>query len=29
MRWKEALKGMAPYTPGRSIEEVKEIYGLR
>ena len=28
MRWREALKDLAPYTPGRSIEEVKEIYGL-
>ena len=28
MRWREALIGMASYTPGRSIEEVKEIYGL-
>lgn len=28
MRWREALKGMTPYTPGRSIEEVKELYGL-
>ena len=28
MRWRKALKGMSPYTPGRSIEEVKELYGL-
>lgn len=28
MRWREALKEMTPYTPGRSIEEVKELYGL-
>lgn len=28
MRWRTALKGMAPYTPGKSIEEVKELYGL-
>ena len=28
MRWRTALKGMKPYTPGKSIEEVKELYGL-
>lgn len=28
MRWRKALEGMTPYTPGRSIEEVKELYGL-
>lgn len=28
MRWREALKGMTPYVPGKSIEEVKELYGL-
>ena len=28
MRWKKALIGMTPYKPGKSIEEVKEIYGL-
>lgn len=28
MRWRKALKGMAPYTPGKSIDEVKELYGL-
>ena len=24
MNWKQALEGMTPYKPGRSIEEVKE-----
>ncbi|QUW22115.1 histidinol-phosphate transaminase [Sporosarcina sp. Marseille-Q4063] len=28
MHWRKALKDMKPYTPGKSIEEVKEIYGL-
>jgi len=28
MRWRSALKGMKPYTPGKSIDEVKELYGL-
>jgi histidinol-phosphate aminotransferase len=29
MRWKQVLKGMKPYKPGRSIEEVKSQYGLK
>lgn len=29
MKWKEALKEMKPYKPGRSIEEVKELYNLK
>lgn len=28
MNWKPALAGMAPYKPGRSIEDVKNAYGL-
>lgn len=28
MRWKTVLKDMKPYTPGKSIEEVKETYQL-
>lgn len=28
MRWKHVLKEMKPYTPGKSIEEVKEAYQL-
>lgn len=28
MRWKKVLKGMTPYKPGRSIEEVKSFYNL-
>ncbi|AOV08062.1 histidinol-phosphate transaminase [Sporosarcina ureilytica] len=28
MRWRRVLKEMAPYTPGKSIEEVKAMYGL-
>ncbi|WP_339249998.1 histidinol-phosphate transaminase [Sporosarcina sp. FSL W8-0480] len=29
MKWKEALKEMEPYKPGRSIEEVKDLYKLK
>lgn len=29
MQWREALKDMKPYTPGKSIEEVKKMYGLK
>ncbi len=29
MQWRKALKDMKPYTPGKSIEEVKEMYGLK
>jgi histidinol-phosphate aminotransferase len=29
MHWRKALKDMKPYTPGKSIEEVKEMYGLK
>ncbi|MFJ7933453.1 histidinol-phosphate transaminase [Sporosarcina sp. NPDC096371] len=29
MNWKHALKGMTPYKPGRSIEEVIRLYGLK
>ncbi len=28
MRWKAVLEGMTPYKPGKSIEEVKELYNL-
>lgn len=28
MRWKNVLQEMKPYTPGKSIEEVKAAYGL-
>ena len=28
MRWRKALKDMKAYTPGRSIKEVKALYGL-
>lgn len=28
MKWKSVLKEMVPYTPGMSIEEVKEAYNL-
>ena len=28
MNWKKVLERMKPYKPGRSIEEVKRIYGL-
>ena len=28
MHWKKALDSMQPYKPGRSIEEVKRMYGL-
>ncbi|WP_036659712.1 histidinol-phosphate transaminase [Paenisporosarcina sp. HGH0030] len=28
MKWKNQLTGMKPYQPGRSIDEVKKIYGL-
>ena len=29
MQWRKALKEMKPYTPGKSIEEVKKMYGLK
>ena len=29
MNWKKALDGMTPYKPGRSIEEVTRLYGLK
>lgn len=29
MNWKKALDGMTPYKPGRSIEEVTSLYGLK
>lgn len=29
MNWKQALEGMTPYKPGRSIEEVTRLYGLK
>lgn len=29
MRWRKALKDMKAYTPGKSIKEVKELYGLK
>ncbi|MDN4608732.1 histidinol-phosphate transaminase [Sporosarcina highlanderae] len=29
MKWKEALNEMNPYKPGRSIEEVKDLYSLK
>ncbi|WP_203246467.1 histidinol-phosphate transaminase [Sporosarcina beigongshangi] len=29
MNWKPALEGMNPYKPGRSIEEVTRLYGLK
>ncbi|MCZ8535783.1 histidinol-phosphate transaminase [Paenisporosarcina quisquiliarum] len=28
MKWKNQLTGMKPYQPGRSIDEVKKMYGL-
>lgn len=28
MRWKSVLEGMNPYKPGKSVEEVKELYNL-
>jgi len=28
MKWKDQLKGMAPYQPGKSEEEVKRMFGL-
>ncbi|HJF33291.1 MAG TPA: histidinol-phosphate transaminase [Sporosarcina psychrophila] len=29
MNWKKALDGITPYKPGRSIEEVTRMYGLK
>ena len=29
MNWKNSLSGMTPYKPGRSIEEVSHLYGLK
>lgn len=29
MNWKPAFEGMSPYKPGRSIEEVTRLYGLK
>ena len=29
MQWRKALKDMKPYTPGKSIDEVKKMYGLK
>ncbi|CAM3057217.1 histidinol-phosphate transaminase [Filibacter tadaridae] len=29
MNWKTGLTGMKPYTPGRSIEDVQTLYGLK
>jgi histidinol-phosphate aminotransferase len=29
MNWKPALEGMTPYKPGRSIEDVTRLYGLK
>lgn len=28
MQWRKALEGLNPYTPGKSIEEVKTLFGL-
>jgi len=28
MKWKNQLTGMKPYQPGRSTDEVKEMFGL-
>ncbi len=29
MKWKNQLTGMKPYQPGRSIDEVKKLFGLK